>query len=370
MAKLAWRNLTQQPLRFAISAGGVALAVVLILAMSGVFAGSEEHAVLYMRNQPAELLGMQAGVSNLHMSSSILSEETVQQIQQFPGVEQAIGVLYASAGVDVGETEIYSYVIGIDPNAPYGGPWSLVEGNGSPGLNEIVIDRDLAYRYGLTLGDTVSILGYPLTITGLSEGTFGIATNVVFVNKTAMALLMDVSPQSASYVLIEPETDTNVNSLENALNSTIRDANIMSRANFIASDQEMIRQMGADILQMMNVIAYIIGLLIIGITVYTATLERAREFGVLKAIGANTRQLVSTVFTQSYLIAGIGFSAGIGLAYLVSILVARLSPEILILIEPRQWLSQLPVLVIVTGVASLLPVQRIRSIDPLIVFKA
>ena len=73
MIKLAWRNLTQQPLRFAISAGGVALAVVLILAMSGVFAGSEEHAVLYMRNQPAELWGMQAGVSNLHMSSSILS---------------------------------------------------------------------------------------------------------------------------------------------------------------------------------------------------------------------------------------------------------------------------------------------------------
>lgn len=370
MTKLAWRNLTQQPLRFAISAGSIALSVILILAMSGVFAGSEEHAVLYMRNQPAELWGMQAGVSNLHMSSSILSADTVQQIQQFPGVGQAVGVLYASAGVDVGGTEIYSYVIGIDPNTPFGGPWSLVEGSPSPGVNEIVIDRDLANRYGLTLGDRVMILGFPLTITGLSEGTFGIATNVVFVNKTAMALLMDVSPQAASYVLIRPEESTDVDRLKASLSKTVPEANFLSRADFIASDQEMIRQMGADILQMMNVIAYIIGVLIIGITVYTATLERIREFGVLKAIGANTRQLVSTVFVQSFVTAGIGFGAGVVLAYLVSRLVVRVSPEILILIEPRQWLSQIPVLIIVTGIAALVPVQRIRTIDPLVVFKA
>lgn len=92
------------------------------------------------------------------------------------------------------------------------------------------------------------------------------------------------------------------------------------------------------------------------ITVYTATLERVREFGLLKAIGANMTQLVSTVFVQSFLTAGAGFIAGIVLAYLVSALVAKISPEILILIEPHQWLSQMPVLVVITGIAYLLPV--------------
>jgi putative ABC transport system permease protein len=128
--------------------------------------------------------------------------------------------------------------------------------------------------------------------------------------------------------------------------------------------------MGVDILQMMNVIAYIIGILIIGITVYTAMLERVREFGVLKAIGANTVQLLSTVFAQSFIIAFVGFGAGVVLAYLVSVLVISVSPEILILIEPNLWLSQLPILMIVTAIASLLPVHQIRTVDPLVVFKA
>lgn len=370
MIKLAWRNLIQQPMRFIISTGGVGLAVLLILVMRGVFAGSEEHAVLYMRNQPVELWGMQNGVDNLHMSSSRLSADAVQQIQHFLGVEQAVGVLYASAGVEIADTVIYSYVFGIERDAPFGGPWSLAEGNVSSSLNEIVIDRDLAQRYGLTIGDTISILGFPLTITGLSEGAFGIATNVVFVNKTAMALLMGVSAQSASYVLIQTEAGINVERLAEELNQAIPEANILTQAEFIASDQEMIRQMGADILQMMNVLAYIIGVLIIGITVYTAMLERVREFGVLKAIGANTVQLLSTVFAQSFIIAFVGFGAGVVLAYLVSVLVISISPEILILIEPNLWLSQLPVLMIVTGIASLLPVHQIRNVDPLVVFKA
>jgi putative ABC transport system permease protein len=370
MTKLAWRNITQQRLRFFISAGGVALAVLLILVMSGVFAGSEEHAVLYIRNQPAALWAMQEGVFNLHMSSSMLSPGTVEQIRRFPNVAEAVGVLYASAGVEIGDTVIYSYVFGVDADAPFGGPWSMAQGNANPDLSEIVIDRDLAQRYGLSIGDSVSILGFPLTITGLSSGTFGIATNVVFVSKTAMALLMDVSPQAASYVLIQPQAGANVDQLAVDLMTTVTDANVLTKAEFVASDQEMIRQMGADILRMMNVIAYIIGLLVIGITVYTAMLERVREFGVLKAIGANMFQLMSTVFVQSFVTAVTGFIAGVGLAYVVSIAVTWISPEILIVIEPDQWLSHIPMLVLVTVGASLLPIQRIRHVDPLVVFKA
>lgn len=370
VARLAWRNLLQRRLRFAISVVGVALAVLLILVMSGVFAGSEEHAVLYIRNQPVALWAMQNGVANLHMSSSRLPAATVEQIQAFPGVDQAVGVLYASAGVEISDTVIYSYVFGIDSDIPFGGPWSLVEGSDSPGLNEIVIDRNLTQRYGLRLGDSVSILGFPLRITGLSEGAFGIATNVVFVNKTAMALLMDVSPRAASYVLIQPEVGINIARLAADLNQAIPEANFLTEAEFVASDQEMIRQMGADILQLMNVIAYIIGVLVIGITVYTATLERVREFGVLKAIGASMAQLMSTVFVQSFVIAGVGFFTGVVLAYLVSALVVQISPEILILVEPYQWLSHVPILILVTAVASLLPLQRISNVDPLVVFEA
>ena len=128
MLKLALRNFTYDRTRLAISAGGIALAILLILVIGGLFAGSEEHAVLYIRRQPVPLWLMQGGVENLHMSSSILPETTQAQVEQVDGVKKAVGVLYANVGVELGDTTVYSYVFGIDPDVPFGGPWEIAAG--------------------------------------------------------------------------------------------------------------------------------------------------------------------------------------------------------------------------------------------------
>ncbi|HRQ41587.1 MAG TPA: FtsX-like permease family protein [Chloroflexota bacterium] len=370
MFKLAWRNLMHERTRLAISVGGVALAVLLILVMAGVFAGSEEHAVAYIKNQPAPLWLMQQGVENLHMSSSILPPETVRQARQVEGVAETVGLLYAGGSVDMGETQVASYIFAVDGAAPFGGPWRLVEGTGDLGLDEVVLDRDLAARYGLGLGDTVNLMGYELTIAGLSQGTFGIATSITFVNKQALAALMGVSPQAASYVLVQTEPDANVEQVAASVRAAVPDANLLTQAAFIASDQAMIRQMGTDIIRAMSGVAYMVGLLVIALTVYTATVERAHEYGVLKAIGANTGDLLRVVLAQASISTGLGYVAGVGLSYGVAALVGRLFPEMLILIEPGLWLRQLPVLAVITTLAALLPLGRISRLDPMVVFRA
>lgn len=370
MIQLAIRNLFHDRTRLSISVGGVALAVMLILVMAGVFAGSEEHAVAYIKNQPAPLWLMQAGVENLHMSSSILPPDAVHRAQHVDGVAGAVGLLYASGGVDLGEETVYSYIFAVQNGAPFGGPWDLVEGTADLENDEVIIDRDLASRYGLGLGDTVHIFGLDLVIAGLSEGTFGIATSITFVNKDALALLMGVSSESASYILIKPEQGADLAALTDRLREALPEANLLTQSAFIASDKEMIRQMGADIIQAMNYVAYVVGLLVIGLTIYTATLERKREYGVLKAIGAGTPALLRVVFAQAFIGSGLGFVLGVALAYGVAALVVRIFPEMLILIEPTYVLQQAPVLFLVTTLAALLPIGRIARMDPMVVFKA
>jgi putative ABC transport system permease protein len=369
LIKLAWRNLIHERTRLAISVGGVALAVVLILVMAGVFAGSEEHAVAYIKNQPAPLWLMQSGVENMHMASSIIPSDSLELVRGIDGVAEAVGLLYANADVNVDGNLIYSYIFAVDNGVPFGGPWKLVDGTADLEWDEVVIDQELAARYGVGLGDTVEILGNELTVAGLSAETFGIATSISFVNKKALAFLMGVSPQSASYILIQPELETDLEVLSARLREVIPNTNLMTQTEFAASDQEMIRQMGADILQAMNIISYVVGLLVIGLTVYTATLERAREYGVLKAIGANTSNLMQVVFVQAFASTVLGFIVGVGIAFALAALVVRLYPEMLILIEPENLLRQLPVLMLVTGVASLLPLGRIARLDPVVVFK-
>jgi putative ABC transport system permease protein len=370
MFRLAWRNLTQEPARLLISVGGVALALLLILLMAGIFAGAEEHAVSYINQQPAPLWLMQAGVENMHMASSLLTAETVTRVREVPGVAQAVGGLYATAGVDLGGNVIYSYVFGFDASQPFGGPWKLVQGRGGAAPNEIILDQALAARYGLGVGNTVGVLGNELTIVGLSKGTFGLATNMTFVNKAALASLMGVSPEAASYVLIQPEPGTDLATLQAAIRATVPEANLLTQQAFAASDQEMIRQMGVDVIRAMNLVAYAVGLLVIGLTIYTATLERAREYGVLKALGANNRQLLQVVFGQAFVSAGLGTVAGIGLAYGVGALITRALPEMSIVIRPGYLVGELPTLVLITAVATLLPTGRILRLDPMVVFRA
>ncbi|MBZ0305625.1 MAG: ABC transporter permease [Anaerolineae bacterium] len=370
MVKFAWRNLLHERTRLLISVAGIALAVALILLMYGIFAGSEEHAVIYIKNQPASIWMMQADVENIHMASSILPADAFNRVNTVEGVEQAASILYVSATLEIEDGVIASYLFGIDPAAPFGGPWSVVEGSGQPGMGEIVIDQVLAKRHGLGLGDTVKVMGTPLTIVGLSEGTLGIATNMVFVHKKALALAMGVSPESSSYILIQPAPGGNSTELMDRLRQAVPEANVITTPDFMIKEKDLIRQMGTDFLMAMSLVAYMIGLLVIGLTIYTMTLEHTREYGILKAIGAANRRVVSVVFIQAFVIGGIGYLLGILVTYGASTLINNLFPEMLILVEPANWLGKLPVLLILITLAAFAPLKRVIQSDPMVVFQA
>jgi putative ABC transport system permease protein len=180
---------------------------------------------------------------------------------------------------------------------------------------------------------------------------------------------MGVPPDAASYILIRPEPGVETDTLAARLRAALPETNLVTQADFIASDREMIRQMGADILRAMNAVAYVVGLLVIALTIYTATLERAREYGMLKAIGADTFALLRVVLAQAFLGSVLGLAVGTGLAYGIAALVSRLLPEMLVLIEPETLVRQVPVFLAVTGLAAVIPIGRLARMDPLVVFK-
>jgi putative ABC transport system permease protein len=369
MIRLAWKNLTEERLRLAISAGGVALALVLILVMQGVFAGSEEHAVSYMRNQPADLWVMQDGVENLHMATSVLPSTVLSRIRRTAGVAQAVGVLYANVGVEVGEATVFSYVFGVDPKAPFGGPWSLVAGSPPIRLDEIVIDKDLAARHGIGLGDEISILDHDLTVSGLAEGNFGIATSLVFVTKRTLADMVGVPASLDSYVLVRQEGQADPAALSEDL-ASIKDVTVLTTDEFIASDKILIQQMGVDVIRAMNSVAYVVGMLVIGLNLYTATLERKREYGILRAIGGSRSQLWTVVLVQAGISALLGIGMGIGLAYALAQFINQALPEMLVLLRFENILAVVGTLLAVTAVAAILPAVQVGRADPMVVFRA
>ncbi len=112
MIRLAVRNLFQNKIRLAISVGGVALALLLILALDAIFNGVEKQITAYINHSGADIFVSQLNVRNMHMASSSLPMTTVQQVEAVPGVSTVTPILYLSNMVVVGEERNLAYIIG------------------------------------------------------------------------------------------------------------------------------------------------------------------------------------------------------------------------------------------------------------------
>jgi putative ABC transport system permease protein len=59
------------------------------------------------------------------------------------------------------------------------------------------------------------------------------------------------------------------------------------------------------------VFAFIAGMVIIGLTMYSAAIDRLRDYGTLKAIGANNRHIRNLISLQALLFALTGYGVGV-----------------------------------------------------------
>ncbi|MGZ4388343.1 MAG: ABC transporter permease, partial [Gaiellaceae bacterium] len=117
-------------------------------------------------------------------------------------------------------------------------------------------------------------------------------------------------------------------------------------------------------------IGFVVGGAVIALTTYTATVERAREYGVLKAIGASASFLYRVVVRQS-LIVGLGGSlVGIAAAAASASLIRRGVPEFITVLRWQDVAGVFAVALVTAVGAAWVPARRIDRIDPAEVFRA
>src|SRR5512136_135217 len=90
---LARKNLLQDKTRLALSVGGVALAVMLILILGGFLAGMNRQITSYLSNSPGSLVLAQKGVSNLLGATSLLPAEAASNAMAVKGVANVVPIL-------------------------------------------------------------------------------------------------------------------------------------------------------------------------------------------------------------------------------------------------------------------------------------
>lgn len=368
MLHLALRNLIQSKTHLLMSSGGVSLALMIILAFDAIFTGVEDQLTAYIDHSHADVVVSQVGVRNLHMAASWLSAAVVNEVTRVPGVQSATPILYLTDMVVTRKDRNLAYVIGLPPNAVAGGPWQVSAGVSLPGPGEAIIDRAVAARSSVTLGDPVTILGRSFRLVGLSEGTASLVNSVAFISFADFARLRG-NTQVVSFVLVRVRAGTVPADVAAYIQTHVPGVTVQTRQEFAAQERQLVQDMSADVLAIMNLAGLLIGLAVVALTVYTATLSRRVEYGVLKALGARTAHLYRTVLAQAVASVALGFGLALAVTLLLSIVTPQLGSTLALHVSGTSLVKVALLSLIIAGVSAILPILHIARLDPASAFR-
>lgn len=368
MFRLAFRNFFQNKIRLVISSGGVSLALLLILSLDAIFTGVEQQNTAFIDNSGANVIVSQEGVRNLHMASSSLDASVTNKVRALPGVEAVTPILYLSNMIVIGEDRNLAYIIGLPEDAEMGGPWEVAVGTSQPGTGEAVIDQNVAEQSGIGIGDQVEILGEELEVIGLSTGTANLVNSVAFISMDDFASLRGWQ-DTISFLFVKVSAGVEEKGVVQRVAKRLRDATVQTRQEFSRQERQVIKDMSTDVITMMNLIGFFIGLAVLSLTVYTATLSRRKEYGMLKALGARNSHLYGVVLAQALLSIVIGFGLGVAATLLLSTLIPRLGLNLRLQISNASLLKVSIVSILIAAFSAALPIHQIARLDPAMVFR-
>jgi putative ABC transport system permease protein len=284
----------------------------------------------------------------------------VEAIRKLPHVAVASPVIqdFAMAGAP-------EIIYGIDyPSYDALRPFVYIEGGPFNGPNDVIVDDVFAKKdKGYHVGNTIQILGHPFRISGVVEAGKG-GRKMVPID--TLGTLMSTEGK-ASLFYLKSDSEANQELIRKEINATPG-----LEAYPVQTMHEWMSLMTPDhipgfniALNVVTVIATLVGFLVIFLSMYTAVLERTREIGILKSMGASKFAIVSMVLRESVLMSIVGIAVGIGLVFAIHAVLEHQYPTLFFEIT-QKWIIRSSVIAFLGAVlGASYPALMAASKDPI-----
>src|SRR5580700_4623666 len=328
MGELIVRNLLHRPLRTFIGVMAVAVEVALVVLIVGLTSGLLTETAKRIQGIGADVM-LQPPAASIFLGFSgspmpIKIGDKLAELKYVQSVAPALLQFNSSGGVEV--------IYGIDPESfrAISGGFVFIHGHDMQGPDDLLVDDWAAKAKNLKVGDTYTLLNHDWHVVGIVEHGKGAR---LFVPISTLQDLVGARDKASIFLVkcTRPEhTEDVIEEIEQLLpNHPVRPLkdflSLMTSAN-VPGLQTFINAMVA--------LAIAIGLLVIFLTMYTTVLERTRDIGVLKSLGASKLLIVRALLTETVLLCFLGIAAGIGLSYLVRAGFLAVFPTLSVLITP------------------------------------
>jgi putative ABC transport system permease protein len=331
MGEFVFRNLFHRPVRTLIGVLAIAVEVTLVVTIVGLTSGMLQETAKRIEGIGADVM-MQSPSAQIFLAFSgspmpIKIADKIAELKYVRAVAPALLQFNSTGGVEV--------VYGIDPDSfrAVSSGFVFHQGHDLQGPDDLLVDDWAAKAKHLKVGDTYNLLNHDWHVVGIVEHGKGAR---LFVPITTLQDLVGAHDKASIFLVkcTRPEHADDVIEEMKATFPTyparpLKDFMTLMTSTNIPALQTFINSMIA--------LAVSIGLLVIFLTMYTTVLERTRDIGVLKSLGASKLMIVRSLLTETTLLCLFGIAAGIGLSYLVRAGFLALFPTLSILITP-EWL--------------------------------
>jgi len=325
------RNTLHRPVRTAITVIAVAVEVMLVIMVVGLTNGLLVDTAKRTEGIGADVM-VQPPSASIFMAFSgapmpIAIASKLQEMEYVQAVAPVLVQFNSVNGLDL------VYGIQQDSFRSVSGGFVLHEGRELRDANDILIDDVYARAKKVKLGQNLHILEHDFHVVGIVEHGKGARLFVL------MSTLQEMSGahDKASVFFLKCDRTDHTPAVMDSVRMLLPRYEVRALKDYI-SLMTSSNLPGLDaFINVMISIAVAIGFLVIFLSMYTTIIERTREIGVLKSLGASKGYIVEIILSETALLCLAGVVAGVGLSYLTRLILLKIFPSLPILITLK-WI--------------------------------
>ncbi|RJP48937.1 MAG: ABC transporter permease [Anaerolineaceae bacterium] len=329
---LAIKEIARNRGRFLLVSLVIALITLLVLFIAALGEGLGNSNKQYLANLDADMLVF-LEKADFVIPSSRVDKGLARTLRRVDGVESA-GIIAASGtAILLPNDEVLKVsILGVEPGTP-GAP-AVIEGEDlqSELAAEVLIDRNVALRTDIKVGDRITIRStqgtedefYELKVVGMTDGNlyqFAPSIFVTFSNWDKMRTKSDTElgrqSTTVNVIAVKVADSANFDSVEANILARVNNVEVADIPTTIANVPGYSAQQSTVNTQ--AVFTLLIGILVIGGFFQIQVLQKVPQIGVMKAIGASNGVVGLASVIQIMVVTAFGVAIGGGLAYVFSL---------------------------------------------------
>lgn len=383
--KVAFKNLRGRQLRSFLTILGMVIGIAAIVSLISLGEGLNQSVTQEFEALGTDTIMVLPGGGMIESVFAKLSDEDVETIEDVKGVDFAAAIYMTTQQVKVREEKQSVMIIGVNPERAdqlgFIGVAEVEEGRNltKNDVSSVVLGSKFASRIMKTdigVRQTIEIGGEKFRVAGILEeakSQFGGMFNTAIIMNSDKLKKISDTEVTPIRIIVKALPGESIDELKQRISDRLEKDH--GKKDFQVMDLQQVSDIAGSVIGVISAVLIgitAISLLVGGIgimnTMLMSVMERYREIGVMKAIGATNTKVISIFVVEAGLIGLVGgimgLLLGIGAAGLISLVAEFAGLPLTTVVSPLLIVVALVFSMSVGMIAGVYPAIRAAKIDP------